>query len=157
MHHAVSLTLVIHTCIHTTNQPSGSCRVAVKCKKISSKVFWETFHSTKIPPILMKHLGFHQSLFLPMEKWASSFFLFFLKISNDLLYSSGNSGWTVSWKLCCILLCWLRPAFLSQSHDYSFLGASLQPQFQKDGTLKFITRLTWDNILFLFKLRWFWI
>lgn len=27
----------------------------------------------------------------------------------------------------------------SVEHDYSFLGASLQPQFQKDGTLKFIT------------------
>lgn len=84
----------------------------------------------------MKHLAFHQSLFLPNEEVG---LIFFLKISNDLLFCSGNSGWTVSWKLCRILLCWLRPAFLSQSHDYSFLGASLQPQFQKDGTLKFIT------------------
>lgn len=62
-----------------------------------------------------------------MKKWASSFFLKFLMICCFPVVTVAGLS-VESYVVSC-----------SVEHDYSFLGASLQPQFQKDGTLKFIT------------------
>lgn len=76
----------------------------------------------------MKHLAFHQSLFLPNEEVGLIFFFFkFLMICCFPVVTVAGLS-VESYVVSC-----------SVEHDYSFLGASLQPQFQKDGTLKFIT------------------